>query len=173
MQTDSAYEQSVSHLRGGTPWQLYQWPYYVSVAHSTLYTNNTHHQYYTGHVIVLCVQPYRIVYVSDPMTVNSTLLDIYPLIRSHFIEHKYFYPTTLILENADDFVVGGHINDHSSVLLRFTGLRELMTQVMTSDAQQGVTHGPEAGVIQRHVHDVAENVTGLKFVHKPNAVNNY
>ena len=163
----------MSHLRGGTPWQLYQWPYYVSVAHSTFYHDPSHHVFYTSHVIVLCVQPYRIVYVSDPMTVNSTLLDAYPLIRSHLIDKKYFYPTTLILENADDFVVGGHINDHSSVLLRFTGLRELMTQVMTSDAQHGVTHGPLPGVIQRHVHDVTEKVTGFKFVNKANTVFNY
>ena len=107
------------------------------------------------------------------MTVNSTLLDAYPLIRNHIQDKKYFYPTTLILENADDFVVGGHINDHSSVLLRFTGLRELMTQVMTSDAQQSVTKGPAPGVIQRHVHDVVENVTGLIFVNTANTIRGY
>ena len=164
----------MSHLRGGTPWQLYQWPYYVSAAHSTLYKEENHQQIYTCHFVVMRVQPtYRIVYVSHPVALNSSLLNAYPIVRAHAISDRYFFPTTLILENADIIVVGGHINDHSSVLLRFTGLRELMTQVMTSDAQQGVTHGPEAGVIQRHVHDVAENVTGLKFVHKPNAVHNY
>ena len=120
------------------------------------------------------VQPtYRIVYVSHPVALNSSLLNAYPIVRAHAISDRYFFPTTLILENADTIVVGGHINDHSSVLLRFTGLRELMTQVMTSDAQQSVTKGPAPGVIQRHVHDVVENVTGLIFVNTANTIRGY
>ena len=124
-------------------------------------------------MIVLCVQPYRIVYVSNPLTVHPDLINSYPIVRRQVIKDGYFYPTTLLLESEDSFVVGGHINDHSSVLLRFTGLRELMTQVMTPDRRRHVTRGPRAGVIQKHVHDTVENVTGLQFVNTPNTVWNY
>ena len=172
LQADAAYDQSLSHLRGGTPWQLYKWPYYVSVAHSTLFKNKKHRPVYLSHVVVMCVRPqYRIVYVSNPTTLNASLFDNYPLTPGLSMKDKYFYPTTLILENTDSFVVGGHINDHSSVLLRFTGLRELMTQVMTSDRLRPVARsGPPDGAVQRHVHDVIERDMGVQFVNEPNTI---
>ena len=170
---NSAYDQAVSHLRGGTPFELYQWPYYVSIAHATFYKDRTHHVYYTMHLVVLSVEPYRIVYMSNPLQLNSTVFQNIPLLKDHSIKDNYFYPTTLVIENADSFVVGGHINDHSSVLVRFKGLRALMTQMMTSDAQRYKVHGPPTGFLQRHIHDMTENVTGLGFVHTRHLVPGY
>ena len=181
-----AYEQSVFHLRGGTPFELYQWPYYVSVAHSTLYKDDAaqrpqatlkesqHFVYYTAHLVVLCVQPYRVVYISNALELHDDIYHKIPIVKVQKIEDDYFFPTALLSESADSFVIGGHINDHSSVLIRLRQVQQLLTQVIKLDRESSLTHrGARPGVIQQHVHDVMEAVTLQKFVHTPNTVRNW
>ena len=54
--------QEESPLRGGTAFELYKYPYYISIGHGTFVEKIYHYyRYYTAHLIVLCVDPFRIV----------------------------------------------------------------------------------------------------------------
>ena len=163
----------MSHLRGGTPFELYEYPYYISVAHSTLYKERTHRVFYSAHIVVICVEPYRVVYVSNRLEPHPQIFLDIPVIKTHTIDEGYFYPTSLLLEDSDTVVIGGHVSDHHSVLLRMRGVETLMRKVIEQDRNTKIAHGPPAGYVQRHVHDVTESLTRLQFVHKPNIVRNW
>ena len=156
---------SFSHLRGGTPFELYEWPYYISVAHSTLYKSSSGHRYYTAHLVVLCVKPWRIVYVSDDLKVHDEVYKQAPMVRPRYIDDGFVFPVGIILENPDWMSLGVHVNDYSSVLLRFKGMKPLMRAIMMQDKLQGARTGPPAGYIQKHIHETQQNLTKLEFVH--------
>ena len=159
------FQHAVSHLRGGTPFELYEWPYYVSVAHSTMYKEENHHRFYTAHLVVLCVQPYRIVYVSDDIQVHPEIYTKIPIVRSRYIDDGFIFPVGLILENKDTMTIGVHVSDHSSVLIRVRGFQKLMRSIITQDKRRSIQHGPPIGYLHKHVHDVMESITHKKFIH--------
>ena len=159
------FHDTVSHLRGGTPFELYQWPYYISVAHATMYKSSNHHRFYMSHLVVLCVQPYRIVYVSDDIQVHPEIYRKIPIVRWKYIDEGFIFPVGLIIENRDTMTLGVHVSDHSSVLIRIKGLQRLMTLIMQQDQRRSISHGPPIGYLHKHVHDVMEKITKKKFVH--------
>ena len=58
-----------------------RYPYYIGVGHSTNlrpYIGNSRRRVYRSHFVLLCVEPeFRIVYLSDPLTVHSHIYQIY------------------------------------------------------------------------------------------------
>ena len=58
-----------------------RYPYYIGVGHSTNlrpYIGNIRRRVYRAHVVLLCVEPeFRIVYLSDPLTVHRNIYQIY------------------------------------------------------------------------------------------------
>ena len=159
------FEHSVSHLRGGTPFELYKWPYYISVAHSTMYKKENHHRYYSAHIVVLCVEPYRIVYVSNDIKIHDEIYSRIPIVRWKYIDEGFIFPVGLITETKDVHTIGVHVNDHSSVLIRLRGIAALMHSIMQQDQRQPIKHGPPIGYLHKHIHDTMEKVTGKEFVH--------
>lgn len=158
------FKDSTSHLRGGTPFLLYQWPYYISVAHSTLFKDPRSKRFYTAHLVVLAVNPYRVVYVSADIRLHEAIYAV-PMVRSMFIDDGFFFPVGLIIEDQDTLVIGGHINDHSSVLVRLRGVKSLMEQVIKADTVRSPTGGPPVGTLHKYIHDVMENGTNYRFHH--------
>lgn len=159
------FDNSFSHLRGGTPFQLWRWPYYIGVAHTTLHKERTYHRMYTAHIVVLCVQPYKIVYVSNDLKIHPTLYLKAPMVRPQYIDDGFIFPVSLILESKDAAALGVHINDFSSVVLRIRGLRAVMESVIKSNEKSKEQRGPPAGYLQTHIHDVMENITGIRYEH--------
>ena len=157
-------EQSGYHLRGGTPYELYQWPYYVSVAHSKLYVHGKQKALYSAHLLVLCVKPYRVVYVSQPLQLHP-YFERTEQPHQFRMQRTFFYPTSLTIEDADTIHVGGHINDVLSVILRFTGVRALFRQIIRTDTHRRIPHGLRPGELQRHVHHVMQRALNMRFVH--------
>ena len=180
-ETDSkgfVFEHHISHLRGGTPFELYEYPYYISVAHSTMYKESNHHRYYAAHIIVLCVNPYRIVYVGDALKIHPDIYKDAPMVRPRWIDDGFVFPVGILLESDDWMTIGVHVNDFSSVLIRFKGMRTLMGMVMTADRKRhrrkpnsykpdedGLRYGPPVGYLQSHLHETQENMTNILFVH--------
>ena len=119
-------------LRGGTTLELYRYPYYVGYAHGT-YHKGWKKRYYF-YLIVLRVDPFRIVYVSDPIQIHPHLYAQFngPKLWAN-VEGDFFFPTGLLIEDEDSFVVGGHINDMASLLLRMQGVKDLLENVMNND----------------------------------------
>ena len=160
------FEHHVSHLRGGTPFEPYSGLYYISIAHSTMYKTSNNHRYYTAHIVVLCVKPYRIVYVSDDIKIHKEIYEQTPMARPRWIEDGFIFPVGLIIENKDNMLIGVHVNDRISILVRMKGLQRLMTQIIKLDQRQNAKDGPPIGSVQQHIHDSQANLTQLGFVHR-------
>ena len=54
-----------------------------------------------------------------------------------------------MIENEDSIVIGGHVNDRGSVLLRMEGIKGIMDKVMTLDRNHHVKGSPFQ--VQRYV----------------------
>ena len=122
-------------MRGGTPFEHYSKDYYVSFAHSRfsypLDPEQRDGTYYAAHLVVIATAPFRMVYVSSSIRI-PTYVYTRPPIKPH-ITHNFFFPVSLILESRDSAVVGGHVNDQESLLVRIRGLSVLMEQLMNHD----------------------------------------
>ena len=118
-----SFKDARDGLRGGTPFVLYKYPYYVSVAHGTYFRDCPQKEsrchgrrYYTTHIILMTIEPhFKILYISGNIPFPKATFNI-PIVRYRYIASSFFFPVGLILENSDSLVLGGHINDHSSVL---------------------------------------------------------
>jgi hypothetical protein len=157
------FEDHISHLRGGTPFELYEWPYYISVAHATMYKKSNNHRYYTTHLVVLCVRPYRIVFVSNDIKIHPLVYETIPIVRWKYIDDGFIFPVGLLIEDKDTMTLGVHVSDYSSVLIRVKGLQRLMTQAIAKDLKDKPKHGPPVAYIQKHIHGAIQNETHLQF----------
>ena len=155
------------HLRGGTKLEKYEYPYYVGVAHSTFYQfkNGRLFSFYRSHIIVLCVEPFRIVYVGDDIKLDKEIFKHVAMIPEWVEkENPFMYPVSLIMESKDSFLIGAHLNDYKSVLLRLKGMKTLMKGVISHDRQQKGKFGPPPGSLQKHVLYITQNQTKMEFV---------
>ena len=159
------FKDESSHLRGGTPFLLYEKNYYISVAHATMFKVSNNHRYYTAHIVVLCTHPYRVVYVSDDLRVHPQVYLDAPMVRPRWIEDGFIFPVSLIIENKDSIVIGVHVNDFSSILLRLRGIKKIMANVIKLDQRQQPKRGPPPGSVHQHVHETLQNITKINFVH--------
>ena len=169
------FDHHINHLRGGTPFELYEWPYYISVAHSTMYKSSNHHRYYAAHIVVLCVAPYRVVYVGDKLEIHPDIYKEAPMVRPRWIDDGFIFPVGILLESDDWMTIGVHVNDFSSVLIRFKGIRALMKAVIASDKKKyqhtkhnprtvdDTVYGPPIGYLHKHIHDKQQNITNIKL----------
>ncbi|CAH1778097.1 unnamed protein product [Owenia fusiformis] len=122
--------------RGGTPFQLYIWPYYIAITHSVVKTKNNHRLYY-AHVTLLCVEPYELVYTSDPIEVHNDILSSCPVIRHWIIDEPFIYPTGIIIEDPDTLAVGIHANDCRSFIIRIKGVAQLARDAIAEHKTKG------------------------------------
>ncbi|XP_013419777.1 uncharacterized protein LOC106180356 [Lingula anatina] len=155
-----------NHLRGGTPFELYSYPYYISVAHCTLFkkrVDNLTRRYYTTHIIVLHAEQRRVVYVSDNIRIHQDIMKSVPIVRYKYIEDPFIFPVGLIVEGDDTLYIGVHINDYSSVLLRLRGLKGIMQNVIASDKSHQSQRGPNTGALHEYVRRAAKRATGANF----------
>jgi hypothetical protein len=128
-------------LRGGTPFVLYSWPYYIGLAHSVVIVEKNETEgfrynrvrRYEANIVVVRVQPkFRVVYVSCPLKFNP---EIYKNINMVYyegqvmVENEFIYPVSVVRESSDCIAVGGHIKDRVSVLFRVTGIRAIMAHI--------------------------------------------
>ena len=130
------------HLRGGTPFEHYNKGYYVSFAHSKFTyprgEENRNGAYYAAHLVVIAIAPFRLVYVSSSIVLPTYVYTRPPIPQK--ITHNFFFPVSLILESRDSVVVGGHVNDQDSVLIRMRGIRALMEHVMKHNEKKMESH---------------------------------
>ena len=138
-------DDRTSPLRGGTEFKVYQYPYYISIAHAT-YVSMEGKRTYEAYLVVLCVDPFRIVYVSDKLQVQQELFRgkkaSWPAVVGDFI-----FPTGLIIEDKDSVVIGAHANDAFSMLLRLKGIQPIVESVI--DADKGSTHKNKDFTVQQ------------------------
>ncbi|XP_013399569.1 uncharacterized protein LOC106165762 [Lingula anatina] len=157
------FKDNKSHLRGGTPFEHYSGKYYVGVAHGTFFKAPSWKRFYTTHLVVLHVEPFRIVYVSNDILVHHNILFSVPIVRARYIQDPFLFPVGIILEDPDTLYLGVHISDYSSVLLRMRGLKNLMTKVIEADKNAQSTRGPVPWTLQNFVWKVTSSEKHKQF----------
>ncbi|XP_064622464.1 uncharacterized protein LOC135484734 isoform X2 [Lineus longissimus] len=123
---------SLDVLRGGTSLEVYKGPYYLSVAHSSVYNSGGKREY-SAHLVLLRTDKWRIIYVSDAIRIHQSILDKIPLVRNFAIEKSFLYPVGLIIESDDSVAVGLHVNDRESFVIRVRGLRKIFKKAIEID----------------------------------------
>ena len=155
--TDALQYRMLDHqvpLRGGTSFELYRYPYYIGIGHSTIHDGTNRH--YSSHLMVQCVEPeFRIVYVGDPIEINPTIYSYFEgEMIWNIVQGNFFFPTGLMIEKEDSIVIGGHVNDRGSVLLRMEGIKGIMDKVMSLDQENRKHHMKSSPFqIQKYVRD--------------------
>lgn len=160
------FSDAHSHLRGGTPFELYKHPYHVSVAHTTMYKNSSMLRYYSAHIVLIRVLPFRVVYLSQPIRIHKKLFLQAPMVRKRFIDQGFMFPVGLIVEANGDLSIGVHVNDYNSIVVRIKGARKILERVILEDVSQPPVHGPPSGFLNRHVHSLLQNITHTSMVHQ-------
>lgn len=147
------FTYSSDHLRGGTPWVEYEYPYYISLAHNVASTYKPYQDFaiYNANLVVLDVASWRIVYVSRDIAANTHWLRSEPVIRNHTIMTPFWYPTGLILQTRDVIDVSCHLNDASGHILRLRGVERILSQALTIDRHNRERAGPKVRVVQQYV----------------------
>ena len=145
-----------SSLRGGTPFVLYKYPYYIGVAHGFVHLS---YRFYTAHLVILCMEPQqRVVYVSKPHDINRDIYKKYGGLKvGNTLWDDFMFPVGLILEDLNTITVGVHINDKGSLLLRWRGISKLIDNVIATDLHsQPYGVGPKPFAVQTAVHEMVE-----------------
>ncbi|XP_067937561.1 uncharacterized protein [Watersipora subatra] len=155
-QDGSAQEQfqyTSDHLRGGTPWLEYSYPYYISLAHNVAATYKPYQDFaiYNANLVVINVVDWRVVYVSRNIIANSRWLKSEPVIRNHTIVAPFWYPTGIIMQSKDIIDVSCHLNDASGHVLRLSGIESILSQVIAKDKSEQTRGGPKVRVVQQYV----------------------
>ena len=136
------FERRRHTLRGGTPFVLYQWPYYISLAHSVVIRQRPHAPFgrvrrYEANIVVLRADhDFRLVYVSNALQFNPRIYTNNTMVYYEgqiLVENSFVYPVSIIPETNDSVIVGSHVNDHVSVLMRLTGFKGLMDQIQSRE----------------------------------------
>ena len=132
------FQRRTYTLRGGTPFVLYEWPYYISLAHSVVICMRPDAYFgkvrrYEANIVVMRADlGFRVVYVSSALQFNPDLFNNASLIHyagQILVENDFVYPVSIIQETNDRLVVGSHLNDRVSAILRLEGLRGLMQEI--------------------------------------------
>lgn len=165
---DYTFDEIFNSIRGGTPTLLYRDNYYISMAHSTLNRElkNGRKRYYTMNLVVMRAEEefnHQIIYMSEPVELSPEIMNKVPIVRNSFISHPFMFPVTLLMEDDNNIVVGGHISDHSSYLFRLTGLKKLMDQVIERSGRLD-KHGPPQGFMHNLSRALAYQHTGFDFM---------
>lgn len=148
------------HLRGGTPWIVYEHPYYISFAHNVAatYKPNQDFAIYNVNLVVLNVEEWRIVYVSRNIEAHADWLKSEPLIRSHTILSSFWYPTGIILQTNDVVDISCHLNDASGHILRLSGIEAIMKSAISLDKAHKPQKPAAVRVVQQYVLEATKDV---------------
>lgn len=150
---------SSDHLRGGTPWLLYKYPYYISIGHNVIVTQAPNEDYsvYNCNILVMSVKPWRVVYSSRNILFHSKWVTSRPIIRNHTILTSFFYPSGAIMRSDDILDVSGHLNDAAGYILRVRGIKELMDKIIHRDQTNVGQTIPKVRTIQQYIMEAAKS----------------
>ena len=154
-----------SNLRGGTPFILYSYPYYISFAHSTLHSYHPPHggTYYNVHLVVLTVEPFAVVYVSQWLRFNPAVFEDQQR-QCTYIKTDFVFPHGLVIEDQDSVLLTIHVNDHSSAMFRIRGIEAIMQRVIKADRMTNKGHKATLAKIHLLVKKMVMEDTGVVFI---------
>ncbi|XP_074647660.1 uncharacterized protein LOC141903442 [Tubulanus polymorphus] len=128
------FSNSADLLRGATPFELYRWPYYISVARSRVL--NSGKVLHAAHLVIMRADYFHIVYTSAPLNVNSKFIERASKNKSQSKMQGFLFAGGLVLENDDSVVISLHMSDVTSFVVRFRGLAEIFRTIIAKDAQR-------------------------------------
>lgn len=165
---DYQFDEVFNSIRGGTPTLTYRDNFYITIAHSTLFRQlqPRRKRYYTMNLVVMRLEGesnHQVIYMSEPIELNAELMNSVHIVRDMFISHPFLFPVSLLMEDEDSIVIGGHISDQSSYLFRLTGIRKLMDRVI-SRSRYLDKQGPPRDFMHNMSRTLAHQQTGFNFM---------
>lgn len=155
------FNEGITHLRGGTPFIHHTESYYISFAHSVMRVkeesksadSEEENKIYSVHLVVLSTAPtFRLVFVSQPIQISEEIFKTSSQILSKpAISYGYALPVSLIQEDLNSYVLSLNIRDETSVAVRITGMKDLMTKIITQDRYKKPRTGPITNAIQDYI----------------------
>ncbi|XP_067950189.1 uncharacterized protein [Watersipora subatra] len=162
--SDYRFNDLQDSVRGGTPTLWYRENFYITITHSTHFRPG-YKRYYTFNLLVLKVDkksPHKVIYFSEPINLHEELMTKTPIIRTKWIVDPFFFPVSLLKEDEDNIIIGGHINDHSAYLFRVKGIKKLMEEVIHKSELLD-DEGPANKVLHRLSQQFATAQSGYVF----------
>ena len=159
------FNDLLDNVRGGTPTLQYKDNFYITITHTTLFRPKFK-RYYTFNLLVLKVEPnskHKVVYFSEPINIHKELMTKTPMVRTTWIDDPFLFPVSLLLEDEDNIIIGGHMNDHSAYLFRVKGIKSLMNKIFAQSALLQ-DDGPGNGVLHHLSRAFAVKQSGYTFV---------
>ena len=138
----------------------YTGDYYIGFLHSKLLRRNEtkvhfQNQRYASMFLVFHAKSYRIVYLSDAIKFPDVGRVLQPI--PHF-----FLPTSILLEDHDNVVVGGHVHDNEAILFfRIPGMKIIMSQIISLDKKLKLKGHPPTGYLQTLYY---QNVPNINYI---------
>ena len=119
---------------GGSPFQLYRWPYYISVF-TVFHAEKTDPEVdlYTTHLVVLRIDFFRIVFISDKIAIHSD--------NNSTSVQMSIRPSGLLLQTDDSMLMTATVNEKTSWVFLVTGLKRLMDLVLPSEIWKWLPEG--------------------------------
>ncbi|XP_013387769.1 uncharacterized protein LOC106156882 isoform X2 [Lingula anatina] len=151
---NNRFEYNREHLRGGSPFLLYKWPYYIGMAHSVIVSQTPKENFgiYNTHLVIISVEPtFRIVYVSAQIQFKEKFLNQFPIARPYAQMRPFVFPVGIIFRNDDVIDVGAHLNDNSGYVIRLRGIRTLVRDAIALDKHHGRRSRPSPLVVNGYV----------------------
>ena len=72
--------------------------------------------------------------MSDPIKIHQDLYSRYQGDRYfRTVKGDFLFPTGILVENENSLVIGAHINDKGSVLLRLRGIASILQDIVALD----------------------------------------
>ncbi|CAH1799863.1 unnamed protein product [Owenia fusiformis] len=119
---------------------------------------------YGANIILISTSPtFRVIYVSGPIKVSPKILHRIKIKRRELVDDPFIFPCSVIVEDLDNLAIGVNVNDMASVVIRITGIKEMLDRVIKIDKENGTKKGPTPGSVQESVFHLMEKVTGQNF----------
>jgi hypothetical protein len=147
-------------LIGGSPLELYTWPYHVGVANAKTVVKAKKKTLYTSHLVVMALDIPRILYVSQPLSLHDNIIRTVTF-RDRTAAERYIQVSGIILETPDTISLATNINDVTNVILRLTGVQRLLADIIETDLMTpaDMRHNPPPGTVQRNVMELIKEYT--------------
>jgi hypothetical protein len=156
-ENDPKFHLMSSCLRGSTPFVHWAGDYYWSIAHGTIFLTDAT-RLYTNHYLLVHINPFRIVFLSDPIPPLESLVSLCKLPRLSYLSFDSFFPVGLIVDGNDTCVISLHVNDEVSVLVRLRGFRALFEHAVALDSQAGFHKIPPEGYIHHQTRELSHHL---------------
>lgn len=157
---DQNYNDFTHCVRGGTQFLHLDGDYYWSFVHVTLFPFvpgvSDHTRLYTTNFLILHINPFRVVFISDPVRFSETIFSETDA-RNYTRFRHFVWPNAMINDGTDGILLGVHVDDTFSAIVRVAGFKNLLLSAVKKDQNDNSSRkGPKQGQLHEQARQLAK-----------------